>query len=418
MAKTLTAVTCRNMRPGVRRREIPDAGCRGLYFIVQSSGVKSWAARFRYRGQTRKLTLGSFLDNGGQEPGTEPELDTPLSLASARELCTRALRQAASGTDPTAVKRKHRVAQRSDETDTLTAITQEYLRRKPPQRADGQLRSDLELLCEALGRLPVVEIRREQLTRVFDTIADERGPVRADRARASLNRALNWHANRGSYINVLGRGGRHTIAGERARSRVLDDDELRKVWSAAEKFPGPFGAYLRFTLLTATRRSESAGLRRSEISADGKSWIIPAGRYKSKRDTLIPLSAAARQIIAEQPVLGDFVFSAGGGYALGDFANRKTAFDAACGVTGWTIHDLRRTARTLLSRAGVLADHAERCLGHVIGGVRGTYDRYAYQAEKAHAFDALAAQIERVVRPPKVKVADIGEARVKQRARR
>jgi integrase len=416
MTKTLTTIACRNMKPGKVRREIPDAGCRGLYFIIQSSGVKSWAARFRYRGQTRKLTLGSFLDNGGQEPGVEPELDTPLSLASARELCTRALRQAASGTDPCAAKRKHRVAQRVDEADTLTAITQEYLRRKEPQRADGQLQSDLELLCEALGRLPVAEIRRGQFIRAFDTIADERGPVRADRVRASLNRALNWHAGRGDYVNVLGRGGRHTKATERARSRVLNDIELRKVWLAAEKFPGPFGAYLRFTLLTSTRRNESAGLRRSELSDDGGVWIIPGSRYKSKRDTLIPLSAAAQRIVAEQPVLGDFVFSATGTYPLGDFANRKRAFDAACGVYNWTIHDARRTARTLLSRAGVNADIAEMCLGHRLGGVRGIYDRHSFESEKRHAFEALATQVENIVRP--TKVASLGEARAKRKARR
>jgi len=60
---------------------------------------------------------------------------------------------------------------------------------------------------------------------------------------------------------------------------------------------------------------------------------------------------------------------------------------------------LRRTGRSLMSRAGVDADHAERCLGHVIGGVRGTYDRHAYHAEKKQAFEALAAQIDRIINP-------------------
>jgi len=53
----------------------------------------------------------------------------------------------------------------------------------------------------------------------------------------------------------------------------------------------------------------------------------------------------------------------------------------------------------LMSRAGVPSDHAERCLGHVIGGVRGTYDRHAYHEEKRRAFEGLAAQIERIVNP-------------------
>ena len=65
----------------------------------------------------------------------------------------------------------------------------------------------------------------------------------------------------------------------------------------------------------------------------------------------------------------------------------------------WTNHDLRRTARSLMSRAGVLPNHAERALGHVIGGVQGIYDRYEYAAEKRQAFEALAAQVDRILNP-------------------
>jgi hypothetical protein len=68
-------------------------------------------------------------------------------------------------------------------------------------------------------------------------------------------------------------------------------------------------------------------------------------------------------------------------------------------VTGWTIHDLRRTARSLMSRAGVTADHAERAIGHAIRGIRSTYDRHEFYNEKKHAFEALAAQIERIINP-------------------
>jgi integrase len=65
----------------------------------------------------------------------------------------------------------------------------------------------------------------------------------------------------------------------------------------------------------------------------------------------------------------------------------------------WTLHDLRRTARSVMSRAGVPSDHAELCMGHVTGGVRETYDRYEYHAEKKQAYEALAAQIDRIVNP-------------------
>jgi integrase len=70
----------------------------------------------------------------------------------------------------------------------------------------------------------------------------------------------------------------------------------------------------------------------------------------------------------------------------------------------WTLHDLRRTARSLMSRASVPSDHAERCLGHVLPGIRGTYDRHEYLAEKRHAFAALAALVERIVNPPTANV--------------
>jgi integrase len=78
---------------------------------------------------------------------------------------------------------------------------------------------------------------------------------------------------------------------------------------------------------------------------------------------------------------------------------RKAELEKASGTSGWRLHDLRRTARSLMSRAGVNADIAERCLGHVIPGVRGIYDRHEYAREKAHAFEALASLIERIVHP-------------------
>jgi integrase len=65
----------------------------------------------------------------------------------------------------------------------------------------------------------------------------------------------------------------------------------------------------------------------------------------------------------------------------------------------WTLHDLRRTARSLMSRAGISSDHAERALGHVIDGVRSVYDRHKYLAEKQRAFEALAALVEQILNP-------------------
>jgi integrase len=406
MARALTAIKIAALKARPARYEISDPGCAGLRVVVFPSRKKSFVVRYRFRGLQRKLTLGPCLVGAGAEQGEPtdgPELDTPLSLAAARELATKALRQARAGADPCAAKQRARQEELAAESDTLGAIAAEYLRREGPRlRTLNQRKADLDLLCASvLGRLPVAEIRRGQYTRVLDHIADHNGPVRSDRCLSALRTLLGWHASRSDFISPLVRGMRRTSIKDRARSRVLSDDELRAVWKAAAG-AGVFGAFVRFVLLTSTRRSEAAGLRRTELSDNGATWVIPGSRYKNGLDTLIPLSGPAQAIIAAQPVLGagDFVFSATGARALGGFDDRKSDFDKAAGLTGYRIHDLRRTSRTLLSRAGISADIAERCLGHALVGMRATYDRHSFESEKRHAFEALAALITRIVHPP------------------
>lgn len=222
----------------------------------------------------------------------------------------------------------------------------------------------------------------------------------ADYTLATLSRLFNWHAVRDDeFTSPIVRGMRRQNAKQHARTRVLSDDELRCVWAAAST-EGPFPAFIKFLLLTSARRAEAAAMTWGEV--EGGDWILPAARNKTAIDLVRPLSKAAQAILAERPRIAGcaYVFSSGGRSALAGFSRRKQKFDAACGVAGWTIHDLRRSARSLMSRAGVSPDHAERCLGHVIGGVRETYDRHAYHTEKLQAFEALAAQIERIVNPP------------------
>jgi integrase len=204
---------------------------------------------------------------------------------------------------------------------------------------------------------------------------------------------------------------------EHERDRVLSDDELRIVWQAAERVPGPFGHYVRFLLLTATRRDEAANMTRDEV-ANGD-WIVPADRMKGKREHIVPLSPASKAIIDGIPRLGRYVFTTGGKTPIAGFTNFKAKLDAAAltvlrkqnleaePVPNWTLHDLRRTARSLMSRTGINTDIAERCLGHVIRGVRGIYDRHAYYDEKKHAFEALAALVERIVDPPTSNVVEL-----------
>ena len=103
-----------------------------------------------------------------------------------------------------------------------------------------------------------------------------------------------------------------------------------------------------------------------------------------------------RDLLDTLPRESDYVFAGRNG-AIHGHSRSKTRLDKDSGVTGWVIHDLRRTARSLMSRAGVSSDIAELCLGHVLPGIRATYDRHSYMDEKREAFGKLAALVRTIV---------------------
>jgi integrase len=252
---------------------------------------------------------------------------------------------------------------------------------------------------------------------MLDKVEDEAGPVQADRVRAYLRKALSWYSERDDDFNLNAafvRVGARANPKERARTRVLSDDELRVVWPLLGEAE-TFGALLKTLLLTAQRRDEVANMTWSEIGAEGI-WTIPAERYKTKRSNHVPLSKAARAVIEAQPQIDgcEYVFPSRTKTPFSGFGKSKARLDkaillhiqkrvkklaAAEPLPNWTLHDLRRTAKTLMARAGVRPDISERVLGHVIAGVEGTYDRHSYADEKRDALEKLAAMIEHIVDP-------------------
>ena len=373
--------------PPGKRRLLWDAQVPGLALRVTDRGSRSFVLVLRYPG-TRYPTPRSLGTVGA------------ISLAEARDTAREWLGQIRKGVDPQAQAHERRQ-------ETFSAIAEGYLSRKAKDhRSRGKVEATLaRLVYPTLGQRPIDAITRGDVVRLLDRIEDDNGPVMANRVLGYVSRVFDFHATRtDSFRSPIVKGMKR--ASEQARSRILSDDELRAVWKAAGEYQHPFGPLLRFILLTATRRNEALFATRAEIV--GTEWTIPAARYKTKIDHVVPLSKAA---LAELPAsAGDgFIFTANGKQAIGSHTLHKAAIDAASGVRGWTLHDLRRTARSLMSRAGVPTDHAERALGHVIGGVRGVYDRHAYRDEKARAFEALAALVARIVRPQPNVVALRGE---------
>jgi integrase len=319
------------------------------------------------------------------------KISAALKLGEARKQAKVKLGEVAKGHDPLAERRQKAAAAEN----TLQSVCENYFKRNKLRTMYERQRQLRRLVYPVLGGKQLELVRRSDIVKLLDRIEDTSGPSMADHVLAYLSRVFSWQASRSDdFRSPIVRGMKRN--GNSARTRILSDDEIRKVWAAATKMDNASGPLVRFLLLTATRRNEAATMQRSEL--EGDVWVIPAARYKSNHDHAIPLSKDAKAILDSMPIIdgSDWVFTNDGRRPAVGFPKLKLRIDRESGVTGWTLHDLRRTARSLMSRLGVNADIAELCLGHVLTGVRGIYDRHEYLDEKREAFERLAAEIKRI----------------------
>jgi integrase len=387
----LTALGVANAKAGSARRELSDHG-NGLFLVIQPSGHKSWACRYRRPdGSPAKLTFGAW---------------PAVSLAEARKLAATALHELSLGNDPALARKEAKIKAVAAKADTVIAICEEFLQRegRKLRTADQRERIFRRLVYPAIGDRQIDTLKRSEVVRMLDKIEDNSGQRMADVTLAALRRVFNWHATRSdTFVPPIVRGmGRQNVA-EHRRTRTLGDSEIRQIWTAATVPEAqPFANLIKLALLTSARRGELSAMTWDEVDADHV-WTLPASRSKTKTEIVRPLSKAAQAILAEQPkVVGvPWVFSAPGTGPLRSFSECKKRFDATSGVTNWRIHDTRRTARSLLSRAGINVDICERALGHAMPANRARYDTHRYIDELRHAFEMLAIEIERIVNPPR-----------------
>jgi integrase len=315
-----------------------------------------------------------------------------MTVASAREMARETIKRVRDGLPAFEARG-----------ETFGAVAANWLKRHVA--ANGlRSRPEIERLL-ARHILPVwqqrefTSIRRSDVAALLDEVEDDHGARQADYCLNITRALMNWYAARhDDYSPPIVRGMRRQSPHAQARARILDDGEIRKIWKQAES-GGAYGGIIRLALLTAQRRAKITTMRWADVS-DGGEWTIPREpREKDSAGTLV-LPEAAVAIVRAQHRLGNnpYVFAGRGDGPVNGFSKSKTRLDEACGVTGWRVHDLRRTSRSLMSRAGVRPDIAERVMGHAIGGVEGTYDRFQYRDEKADALQRLAALIDGIVR--------------------
>ncbi len=404
MAKSLTVLSVESAKPKAARYEISDAGS-GLYLVVQPSGAKSWALRYRIGSRPRKYTLGSY---------------PKLGLVEARKLARKEMEAVAEGVDPADKKAARRASDLPRTIDELAELfIERYAKKNCRPRTwqetarilgledhpeePGKMRrtkSGGDVLKKWKGRR-LDSIKRSDVVTLLDGIADEHA-VHANRVLAALRRMFNWAIER-DLLEASPCANVRAPSQETSRDRVLSDDELGFVLRAAEKLEAPFGPYVRMLTLTLQRRNEVAGMRWCEIDWDQKLWVLPASRTKNGNEHVVPLSSPALNLLEtmkETTFAGsEYVFTTTGRSPVSGFSKVKKQLDrlieAKRGepLSPWRFHDLRRSGNSKMPRLGVELAICEKILNHVSGtfaGVVGVYQRYAFLDEKRDALERWA----------------------------
>jgi integrase len=401
----------------VKKLKLPDPGeqedwfeklKRGLTLGLRISygGTKAWRVGYYIAGKPRAKTLGRY---------------PALGVAAARK--------AAYAFDPLAA---HAAAQAG----SFREVAENWLKRHVAAnglRSQGEIERILKYyVYKPWGERPFFEIRRADVSALLDKLEDEHGPSQADGVLAVLRSIMNWFQTRDdNYVSPIVKGMKRDKrkASERARKRILfaarpdpsaphivdyDDTEIRAVWKACDEM-GLYGALVRLLLLTAQRLDKVVKMRWEDISSDGV-WTIATEEGEKGNAGEIKLPPLALEIIKALPQIDHNPYVFPGSIrgrrhksadrsqppAFNSFSQRKEELLAKlpAKMPPWTLHDLRRTARSLMARAGVADNVAERVLGHAIGGVHGIYNRHDYFAEKTEALQRLATLVETIINLP------------------
>jgi integrase len=380
MARALTAKGILNKRPTDVRQEIPDSTPM-LYLVIQPSGARRFALRYRFGGEPRNVKLAKGL-----------------SLAAARKIAADAALQLEQSIDPRDARRADKAKIAAAQADTVDHHVAAFAKlhvsklRSETQRQYGHILEDI-VLPAWTGRT-VHSITRRDVRELIEGVAEGGKVVMANRTLAIVAKLFNWLCER-DVITATPCTGVKRPTKEEARDRVLSDDEIKALWLACDKIGEPGGTVFKLLLLLGQRRGEVAGMCRSEIDSEGV-WHIPASRMKGKRAHDLPLPAKALALIDAMPVINgnDRVFPPM------QFAHVKERLDAHMKTAPWRTHDLRRTVASGMARLGIALPVIEKALAHRSGtfaGIVDVYQRHSFSIEMRAALERWAEHVERLV---------------------
>jgi integrase len=428
----LTPAAVLKLKPHDTRREIPDNGS-GLYLIVQPSGAKSWAMRFRSpHGRQQKLTLGP-LDLSGRKLVNTPVIGQPLDLVTARLLAAEINTKRAHGIDVVAshhrvlLERSAGLAHSFD--GAALNFVEQYLKRKVKRwqaaarmigiapDSEGQLQITSKGLADRWRDRPVSGITSDDIHWVIDEARERavpglkrngHGPSEsmAHQLSSVLRRFFVWLLEKRLIKTDPFKDVVAPKATGNSRDRVLTDAEIKKFWRACDALDAPAGQCLKLLLLTGCRLNEIAMLSRAEV--DGNMITIPTARSKNKLPHMIPLPSLALDILNSVKTSGDLYFTGKRDKPLGPWSRIKATLDQHMQPDApFVLHDLRRTFSTGLNSIGIAPEVVEACLNHISGhkaGVAGTYNQWHYLPEKIAALQRWADHVAGLVEGRTAKV--------------
>jgi integrase len=363
---------------GKTERIVFDDDIKGFGLRLREGGSRTWIYQYRIGSKQRRMVLGSAKS-------------VPLSVA--RENAGRLEAKVKLGGDPAMDKE---TARRSAD-ETFGVLVDQYLAARQSKwrpSTEREVRRHLTKYAKSLHRFPIAAVSQKNISDLLDNLA---GDATRNRVRANLSTFFSWAIKKGIDLpkgNVASYTEKHK---ENSRTRVLSDEELRAIWGACSD--NAFGAIVKLLLLTGQRKSEIGFLRWDEIRDE--QILLPGERTKNKRDHVVPLSDAAKEILNKFRADGrTHVF---GRYdtGFGGWNTAKRELDARLTGAGnvlpyWTLHDLRRTVATGMAELGVQPHIVEAVLNHVSGhkgGVAGIYNRATYDREKREALNLWAEHV-------------------------
>ena len=362
-----------------------DVGCPGFGVKVTPKGRKIFLVLFRTAGagsRLRKYTIGSY----GR-----------VTLAQARVTAQKVFAARLDGRDLAAEKKDSRRKMLADRVDDLLEafIAQHISQNRSVPEISRMLRREIG---SAWGSRSIHEISKRDVIDIVSAIERRGAPVAANKALKSIKTFLRWCVGR-AVLDRSPADGIPLPAKEVTRDRVLNDDELARVIIAARQIGGPYRGIVELLALTGQRREEVARCTWDEIDMNLRTWKLSSARTKNAKAHEVHLSDQAVAVLGRVDKVGALVFSHSGAAPFQAFGVAKRELDQLSGVTGWRLHDLRRTCVSGMARLGVAPHVADKVLNHqggTISGVAAVYQRHDFLAERKKALEMWGAHVQRV----------------------